>query len=254
MCCCTVECVKCFLYFLDIVFLLSGVGLFITGIHVLVGVTSGAYASLLPGISYMHAAYILIILGVFIIVVSIVGCIAAIRESVCCLLVFYFMVVIVICLEVSAIIIAFAGLHLHDDMADYVRASMKRGLYLYTDPDYTEMKTAWDSLQEDAQCCGVSSPQDWEITGGFPPGTVPNSCCSGPEGACITHYEEGCEDIIMAELRDWLVLIGVVCLIFVIIQVLLIWFILILFFKLHRGSKRYCCGCCGVYSYVKEID
>lgn len=254
MCCCALECVKCFLYFLDVIFLLSGVGLFITGIHVLVGVTSGAYASLLPGISYMHAAYILIIIGVFIMVVSIIGCIAAVRESVCCLLIFYFMVVAVICLEVSAIIIAFAGVHLHDDMADYVTASMKRGLYLYQDPNEEEMKVAWDTLQQETECCGISSPTDWEVTGGYPPGIVPNSCCNGPEGDCTSHYTEGCEQYILASLEDWLILIGVTCLIFVLLQILLIWFILILFFKIHRGSKRYCCGCFGVYSSVKDVD
>ncbi|XP_063960691.1 tetraspanin-9-like [Lytechinus pictus] len=252
MCCCAIACVKCFLYFLDILFLLSGIGLFITGIHVLVGVTSGTYASLLPSISYMHAAYVLIILGIFIVVVAIIGCIAAVREGVCCLLTFYFMVVVVICLEVSAIIIAFAGLHMHDDMTSYVTASMKRGLFYYQDENHSEMKAAWDSLQQEVECCGVNAPTDWEITGGFPPGEVPGSCCNGPDGACTSYYMEGCQDYILMTLEDWLLLIGVVCIVFVIIQILLVWFILILFFKLHRGSK-YCCGC-GVYSSVKEHD
>nr|XP_054761383.1 tetraspanin-9-like [Lytechinus pictus] len=219
MCCCAIACVKCFLYFLDILFLLSGIGLFITGIHVLVGVTLLTH--------------------------GLVICILIFFQ-------FYFMVVVVICLEVSAIIIAFAGLHMHDDMTSYVTASMKRGLFYYQDENHSEMKAAWDSLQQEVECCGVNAPTDWEITGGFPPGEVPGSCCNGPDGACTSYYMEGCQDYILMTLEDWLLLIGVVCIVFVIIQILLVWFILILFFKLHRGSK-YCCGC-GVYSSVKEHD
>ena len=59
------------------------------------------------------------------------------------------MVVVVICLEVSALIIAFAGLHLHNDLQEFVSKSMKDGLYLYNHDSEQEMKMAWDNLQQE---------------------------------------------------------------------------------------------------------
>ncbi|XP_072034863.1 tetraspanin-4-like [Amphiura filiformis] len=217
------------------------------------GFLSGTYAVFLSGVPYLYVAYVLIGVGFFIIFISIIGCIAAARDSGCWLLTFYFLIVGVICVEVSIIIIAFAGLNLQDEVHSYIQESTHKEMVVYNHDDHEDFTKAWDTLQQEEKCCGFDRPNDWFQYAGktFGVGDTPDSCCQIYQVGCGRsgndyRFKEGCGDAIMDTVNHGLQVIGSVCVGFVFLQGILIVYILILYYLLRFGVKQRCCSA-GVY-------
>ncbi|XP_033645508.1 tetraspanin-4-like [Asterias rubens] len=248
MCCCAITCVKCFLILFDIVFFCTGVLLLGVGIHVLVGVVNGTYASLIGGVSYIYIAYALLIIAFIIILVALVGCCAGVSENKCLLVTFYFLVVFCICLEVSIVIIAFVGLWYEDDYVKaYILQGSKKEMANYGHPEREGFTAAWDRIQIDEQCCGVEAPSDWYEYGRFDSADTPDSCCRVVSKGCGMAldeiWKESCGDAMVGTVNSGLYLIGVICIACILLQLLLIIFILAMYYILKFGhGKNRCCG------------
>ncbi|XP_072032815.1 CD63 antigen-like [Amphiura filiformis] len=206
---------------------LTGIGLLVTVIYMYLGFLSGTYAVFLSGVPYLYVAYVLI------------G--------------FYFLIVGVICVEVSIIIIAFAGLNLQDEVHSYIQESTHKEMVVYNHDDNEDFTKAWDTLQQEEKCCGFDRPNDWFQYAGktFGVGDTPDSCCKIYQVGCGRsgndyRFKEGCGDAIMDTVNHGLQVIGSVCVGFVFLQVILIVYILILYYLLRFGVKQRCCSA-GVY-------
>ncbi|XP_022083753.1 tetraspanin-4-like [Acanthaster planci] len=252
MCCCAIECVKCLLLFFDVIFFLTGVALLGVGIHVLVGVVNGTYASLIAGVSYIYITYAILVIAFIIIIVSLIGCCAGVLENKCLLVTFYFFVVFCICLEVSVAIIAFVGLWYEDDFVEaYIIQASRTEMANYGHKDKAGFSNSWDRLQTDEQCCGVLASTDWHEYGNFDAADTPDSCCKEiREGCGLTigePWEKSCGTVLIDNVNNGLYLIGAICIGCILLQILLIIFILAMYYILKFGSGKN--RCCGTYYY-----
>ncbi|XP_038075245.1 tetraspanin-4-like [Patiria miniata] len=248
MCCCAIECVKCLLLFFDVIFLLTGIALLGVGIHVLIGVVNGTYASLIAGVSYIYIAYAILVIAFIIIIVALIGCCGGVLENKCLLVTFYFFVVLCICLEVSVAIIAFVGLWYEDGyVRSYVIQASRKEMVNYGHIEKEGFTGAWDRLQTDEQCCGVEASTDWHEYGNYDQDDTPDSCCREREYGCGSTvgelWEKSCITAMIDTVNSCLYLIGAMCVGCVLLQILLIIFILALYYNIKfGGGKNRCCG------------
>uniref|UniRef100_UPI00398153A5 tetraspanin family protein n=1 Tax=Salmonella sp. s54925 TaxID=3159674 RepID=UPI00398153A5 len=73
----------------------------------------------------------------------------------------------------------------------------------YNDTKYQE---AFDSVQKEFDCCGISSYTDWANHSI----AVPKSCCknSSPCNVTSDYYKDGCADKLFDYLKDHMALVG----------------------------------------------
>ncbi len=104
----------------------------------------------------MKALVILFVaIGIVVVIISILGCIAALVESKRTLIVYYGFVLALFLFLVICVVIGFTY---RSKLTENLRADLVAsvGLYDPLEPDKVETK-AWDTMQHDLQCCGVST-------------------------------------------------------------------------------------------------
>ncbi|XP_076444986.1 tetraspanin-33-like [Babylonia areolata] len=174
----------------------------------------------------VDVAYLLIGIGAVMFVVSLFGCLGALRESLCLLKVFIITVVIVFVAQMVAGVLAFVMLDtVESRMMDLIRDT----IVTYNTPK-ASMDQALDNLQKEYKCCGGASYRDWEAnplyncSSSIPSRCgVPTSCCYQPGDNCgewVLQYPEdyarlkihtrGCIGALMSIFKDNLVIIGVI--------------------------------------------
>lgn len=126
-------------------------------------------------------------------VVSIFGCIGAIRESTAMINIYGVLLAIVFILEVAAAISAFA---LRGQVEEMVRRTIRESMEHYN--DNTDVQKTVDFMQRVLECCGVDGYEDWRY---YMPGNatdpdnieLPVSCClpSTLDETCVP-FEYGC--------------------------------------------------------------
>jgi len=181
---------------------------------------------------YGSAAILLIVIACAVVLVTFFGCCGAWKVNRCMLGTYFVMILaLFICILVGAVIAYTQDL-------DFVESALKQTQEKYgqTDTDGQIITDAWDSFQEDFECCGVMNRTDWKDSGAVFDDkdgnikndyVVPYSCCSDLDGTdyntCVTKagmsnlpdgsFTQGCwqkfqDDVIKAN-QDYILYSGI---------------------------------------------
>ncbi|CAI2358252.1 unnamed protein product [Caenorhabditis sp. 36 PRJEB53466] len=146
-------------FLFNFLFWLSGVVVLGIGLWLLFDPAASDFFSLHsthPGY-FRHIGWFLLAAGILIILVGYFGCVGAWNMNQCALAFFCIILVIAFFLELAAAVTAF---HKQDYVKNYVESSMydtMRNRY----SEEVAFRSAFDSIQENFQCCGVRSYVDW---------------------------------------------------------------------------------------------
>ncbi|CAB3234638.1 unnamed protein product [Arctia plantaginis] len=152
------------LYFVNGLFLLTGIVLLLIGITVLVRYSQ--YEELITN-RFFNLAGFVIATAVIILIGSVLGFYGAISQH------FYVVsgyVIVLLVILVFEIAITIVGYALSDDSVSEIRTTMAESLQLYGTK--IEVAQIWDNLQREFECCGVTGRFDWN-----PITQIPVSCC-----------------------------------------------------------------------------
>ncbi|XP_029192082.1 tetraspanin-17-like [Acropora muricata] len=169
-------CVKYLLFFFNVFFWLIG------GLTVAIGLYARfektAYQDFFNDI-VMDPAFALIIVGGIMFILGFTGCIGALRENVCLLKFFSVILAIIFFLQLSLAVVVFV---FQDKVEDIVANKIRSTIVSYR--DNVDLQVLIDGIQQEFQCCGGKTYDDWGDNIYFncsSPGAeacgVPFSCC-----------------------------------------------------------------------------
>ncbi|XP_076116190.1 CD151 antigen-like isoform X1 [Mytilus galloprovincialis] len=197
------KCIRNTVLVFNILFLLCGLG--VLGIGVWIRIDMVQFDELLGKSMVPIAAYILIAAGGVVLLISLVGCLGALKENRVLLGLYFTFMLFIFMMEAAAAVL---GSLFYDQakpfMSTYVESAM---MTKYGDPHYELVTKSVDKLQQQFKCCGFEEPQDWDNATAFTSATVPVSCCRNQnQPSCNTAYnstniyDEGCVDA----LSNWM--------------------------------------------------
>lgn len=142
----------------------------------------------------------LLVVGIFLFIVGFLGCCGILRESKCLLVLFFCVLLLILVAEISAAVWAYTN---KDGFESLVKENVKKTVSDEYGDDSTKSQ-AFDYIQNHLQCCGGSSPTDWQANSHASKDKVfdmtksssglykiPKSCCkSFPNDACKKLAEE----------------------------------------------------------------
>lgn len=221
---CSVNFLTYFFHIFNIVFLLSGCGVLAVGLWSVI--YKHQYVTLLTTSTYALTGYVLVLAGALVLLVVILGCCGIWRENRCLLLVYTFLLLLIFLLEVMAGLLAYVYQAQVDDELSHTLNTT----FLETYRIRTEQTTAIDKMQQELDCCGVNSFEDWQYSvwkqqSSDSPVRVPDTCCLSPSPGCgrsinpSNIFYAGCKDGFAALLVEQLNIIGAVGLGISVIQV-----------------------------------
>lgn len=177
---------------------------------------------------YTETAVFLVVIGLFTMAVSGTGLYAAVMQHFCLMTVFLAVMVAVVVMEVLASVTFFA---LNNDPAVHsdTNAMLKKTLQRYgSEGNPPASEDAWNLIQVELQCCGLSGPEDYPAKG-----PLPTSCCSELRINVVkveecrketpTLHKEGCQRAFRAFLGRKVGAIGAVSVIAALLQILVIY-------------------------------
>ncbi|CAC5411503.1 CD151 [Mytilus coruscus] len=190
---------------ITIAFSLSLCGLGVLGIGVWIRIDMVQFDELLGKSMVPIAAYVLIAAGGIVMLISLVGCLGALKEHRVLLGLYFTFMLFIFMMEGAA---AVMGALFYDQakpfLSTYVETAM---MTKYGDPNYELVTKSVDKLQQEFECCGFDEPEDWDNATSFTGATVPVSCCRNQnQPSCNTAYnstniyDQGCVDA----LSDWM--------------------------------------------------
>lgn len=182
---------------------------------------------------YFSPAKLTIAIGIIILLISVFGCAAAIKESTCMVNMFAVLLSLALVLEVAASISAYAmranlEFYMQDKMADVMRN--------YTQDN--EAREAVDFLQTKMACCGVHVSHEWFMY--IKNNTdYPESCCNhrttqNPDERNCVPYASGCLDRLSYVMAESSVMLGSGALCIAFVQILGIAFAVMLAKSIRR--------------------
>ncbi|XP_015282027.1 PREDICTED: tetraspanin-9 isoform X2 [Gekko japonicus] len=163
-------CLKYMMFLFNLMFWLCGCGLL--GVGIWLSVSQGNFATFSPSFPSLSAANLVIALGAIIMVTGFLGCLGAIKENKCLLLSFFIVLLIILLAELILLILFFVYM---DKVSESAKEDLKEGLKLYNTENNVGLKNAWNIIQAEMHCCGVTSYTDWYPVLGD--NTVPDRCC-----------------------------------------------------------------------------
>lgn len=191
--------VKYMLIIFNLIFLLAGLALVIIGAVAAAKLTP---YSTVAGVHFNGVGIFIIIIGIVIFLISLFGCLGAYKENYCLLITFVILMVVSLLALIAAIITAFV-------MRNQVKHLIEEG-FNSTIPKYNQTKKEdvitklWNEVQQDMQCCGSSSSDDWIHNKDLnKTNSVPDRCCTSfkencGEGERVLNttdiYRRGCAD------------------------------------------------------------
>uniref|UniRef100_A0A8C4NLE1 Tetraspanin n=1 Tax=Eptatretus burgeri TaxID=7764 RepID=A0A8C4NLE1_EPTBU len=198
--------------------LLTGCGVFVVGIWILV--QKADYLSLLASSTFAATAIILIITGVVVMATAILGCFSVYKEHKGLLRLYFMLLLIIFLLVTIAGVLAFIyQQQLSDELKWHLNNIMVEN---YNQPGQESVTQSVDKLQQEFHCCGSVNSTDWErslyVQSSSAEGRkVPDSCCKTKTERCgiRTHpsniYREGgCITKLENFLSEHLFIIGVI--------------------------------------------
>ncbi|CAG9767047.1 unnamed protein product [Ceutorhynchus assimilis] len=151
------------LFIVNLIIFIGGIVAAALGIWVIV---DKSFANELLGTNlYSGSAYVLVITGALVILISCLGCLGSVKE-VRCMLVIYFTTLFLI--FVTMLIGGILGYVFREKVEKTIRLGMSRSLSDYG--NHKPTTDAWDETQRRLNCCGVSGYTDWNDR-------IPESCC-----------------------------------------------------------------------------
>ncbi|XP_072034901.1 tetraspanin-9-like [Amphiura filiformis] len=231
---CTGICVaKVYLLVFDVVFMLTGVVVLAVGCITVVSVIDlhGAYDE----VELFYVPYILIGTGAIVIILGIIGFVAAYKEIPNLLLLFLVCLVLVFGLE---LVLGILTLVFSDQLEEELTASLKESLRSYKEKPIMD---TWDRLHSDLNCCGVEGFTDWgNITDSdFAKGQAPDSCCLYFTEGCgmeknAQFHTKGCQDTVLDVIEENMFILGAAAIACGVFQLVGMIATLVLFFSLKR--------------------
>ncbi|XP_015510318.1 CD63 antigen [Neodiprion pinetum] len=187
---CGMSLIKYILFFFNLIFAVSGIGIIVAGALVLSDV--GEFSHFLEG-RITAPPVVLIVAGAIVFFIAFLGCYGAIKENYTLLIAFAGALVVIFAIELA---VGIAAAVFRNDFSMAMKETLRSTMTNYTEAD----KMAWNNVQQKLQCCGIDGPEDWERANVLPSGTLPESCCnldSGPSTQCIMNsqskvYRRGC--------------------------------------------------------------
>ncbi|CAF0831671.1 unnamed protein product [Rotaria sp. Silwood1] len=174
-----------FILFL-VLYFIAGLSLLITGS---VAHRHALQFAEITGSSIMSGAGFIIALGVFIIILSVLGFLGACGNRLGLLQLFIGSLAVILLLQFIAVIVGFT---LRNKADSTLKNKLFSSMKLYA-TENAEVVIEWNRLQQQWSCCGVENSSDWTETTTLK--KVPDSCCLKID--CqpvnnIIYFEQGC--------------------------------------------------------------
>jgi len=232
---CCESMVKYLMLLVNLVFALAGI--FLIGVGAYIQIAAKDYLDFLSD-NYLNTPIFIIIVGVVIFVVAFFGCCGAWQESSCMIYVYAVLISLLLICEIGAAIAAFM---LKGDLKTVMEKKSKDALQNYGKADHDGVTHAWDSVQHDLKCCGVTGFADWE---GSPFGKVPQSCCPSVEAGSDTCkpedvYSVGCLQLLEDKFIGNIAIVGGVALGVAFLQLVGVIFSCCLAGRIRKQSDQY---------------
>ncbi|CAH1174147.1 unnamed protein product [Phaedon cochleariae] len=199
-------CMKYSLFIVNLIIFIGGLLVFGIGIWVVV---DKSFASDLLGTNiYLGSAYIILITGILVTLISLLGCLGSIKEVKCMLFIYN---ITLLAIFVTMLVGGILGYVFREKVEKTIRIGMESSLRDYG--SYAPITEAWDETQTRLQCCGIFGPKDWE-------GRIPVSCCkltsAGkrldcqdlPENNSFTIFTRGCLEVTQQFTKQYAVILG----------------------------------------------
>jgi hypothetical protein len=215
----------------NFIFLVLGAIAFAIGVW---GIVVGTDYDVITGSETVSFAALLLVGGIVTFIVASIGIIGACAMWRPLLLIYIIALVVIIILEFVAAILAFVFV---DTISDEVRERMEDAIVDYrfnrTSEGFdNDVNTAVDNVQETVECCGVDNATDWlrlnptvfRLNGNEPP---PSCVCGLNDGGCRDYgtynaWEDGCAQKLQDNLEAVGIAVGVLSIVFVVIEILLL--------------------------------
>uniref|UniRef100_A0A2K6QDV2 Tetraspanin n=1 Tax=Rhinopithecus roxellana TaxID=61622 RepID=A0A2K6QDV2_RHIRO len=170
-------CLKYMMFLFNLIFWLCGCGLL--GVGIWLSVSQGNFATFSPSFPSLSAANLVIAIGTIVMVTGFLGCLGAIKENKCLLLSFFIVLLVILLAELILLILFFVYM---DKVNENAKKDLKEGLLLYHTENNVGLKNAWNIIQAEMRCCGVTDYTDWYPVLGE--NTVPDRCCMENSQGC----------------------------------------------------------------------
>ncbi|KAJ8262451.1 hypothetical protein GJAV_G00166630 [Gymnothorax javanicus] len=230
-------CLKYMMFLFNLVFWLCGCGLL--GVGIWLSVSQGSFATFSPSFPSLSAANLVITVGTIVMVTGFLGCLGAIKENKCLLLSFFISLLIILLAESILLILFFVYM---DKVSENAKQDLKDGLSLYYTDNNVGLRNAWNIIQAEWQCCGVTGFSDWHDA--LRERVVPDRCCQEHYQDCGRNttnlfWTQGCYEKVEEWLDDNKHLLGTIAMCILVIQLLGMAFSMTLFQQIHRMGKKY---------------
>jgi len=203
-------------YIYNFIFWLTGATLIAVGTYATIDVSS--YIDLI-GKNCIAVALLYIGVGCLVIISSFLGGFSASSDNKIWVKLYMALLWIIFLMELSGAIVTII---LRDDIGSQTETQLETTIVnYYSGTSTSEVKTEWDNMQINVQCCGANNFTDWFQQA---PYYVPTSCCNTTtsETHCQTIfnttdpknyvfiYQEGCIDKVSDQLTDYANLVWLV--------------------------------------------
>ncbi|XP_048522365.1 CD63 antigen isoform X2 [Dendroctonus ponderosae] len=176
---------------------------------------------------YYNPSTLAIVIGFFIFIVALFGCIGALKESTFLVNSYAFFLTIIFILQLSVSIAAYA---MRSNIENSVHSNMLQAMKYY---DVSYNAFTWNSTQYNLQCCGIYSYGEWSLysnRSGFALTSivkdkhttlyVPTTCCMNEQCSYDSLFKDGCLNRLVYVVSQCALLLGVGALCVAFIQVL----------------------------------
>ncbi|XP_034949006.1 CD63 antigen [Chelonus insularis] len=172
------RCIKYLLFSFNFFFVITGIILLAIGatIHAVYN----DYHHFLDD-KFFSVPSLCIVVGAIIFFIAFFGCCGAVRESYCMIVTFAALMILIFILELAA---GISGYALRNNAAQAIEEKMKTTMKEYNNTQ--EIRTVWDELQHEFECCGFNNYTDWKNIIGD---KLPNSCCINRPNCTIADKE-----------------------------------------------------------------
>ncbi|KPP61999.1 tetraspanin-9-like, partial [Scleropages formosus] len=216
---------------------LCGCGLL--GVGIWLSVSQGSFATFSPSFPSLSAANLVIAIGAVVMVTGFLGCLGAIKENKCLLLSFFIVLLIILLAELILLILFFVYT---EKVRVNAKKDLKDGLALYNTENNIGLRNAWNIIQAEWKCCGVTGYTDWHDA--LKEKVVPDRCCQEHYEECgrnVTNlfWTQGCYELVEGWLDDNKHLLGTIGMCILVVQLLGMAFSMTLFQQIHRTGKKY---------------
>ncbi|XP_016307059.1 tetraspanin-10 [Sinocyclocheilus anshuiensis] len=175
---------KCLLVTSNLLFTVLGLVTLVVGLWGLINKESFAQEKI-SGIG-TDPMLLFTFLGFILALLSLMGCVGALRENMCLLRNFSAVVLVLVVAQVLAVVVLYS---LQGQIEDYLHSGMLAAMVRYQDD--LDLRFITDEIQTGLQCCGADTYRDWGINVYFNCSAPGVQACGVPPSCCIDPLENG---------------------------------------------------------------